>query len=162
MTSIQNRPTVPVRVGSCFAGVAISGLRLKLLYWFLFYHLCIDVIYVSYGLYVLYALCVFMFYICSYISLDIVEFLLMQKRSNIPRNHTIQVDARDAKGRTPFLLACVYGQFEMAKMLLQIEGADPTVCVISLSFNFSNSVTLMLPDFFCIYSMYCSSANSNI
>ena len=36
-------------------------------------------------------------------------------------------EVRDNRGRTPFLLACMHGQYEMAEILLQAGKADPTV-----------------------------------
>ena len=44
----------------------------------------------------------------------------------------MDIEVRDNKGRTPFHLACIYGQYEMAKMLLQVGRADPTVRQLKL------------------------------
>ena len=59
------------------------------------------------------------------VIIDIMDYLL--SRNNNAAKMKIEIEARNDKGRTPFHLACMYGQFEMAKLLIQKGGADPTV-----------------------------------
>ena len=59
------------------------------------------------------------------IILDIMDCLL--SRNDNMAKMKIEIEARNDKGRTPFHLACMYGQFEIAKLLIQMGGADPTV-----------------------------------